>query len=447
MEEWAHAQGIEPVTVITDEDHSSVKLSAIKESIEELIALQSVEQLIVFFAGHGINVNRTERWLLSGAPDDPQEAVNVDGSAEFARYGAIPHVVMISDACRTAAHNLQMHGVNGGEIFPNKQVVKLEIPVDKFFACTLGNPAHEIGDGKAYKAIYTRALLTALQDGSSGAADGQGYVRPRPLKKYLRHEVPRRLRARRMHTKVIQEPDARIESDEQAWISQVSTSGPSIGIPIPSLGTGFGTQVELPVPLARLVNLLRRLGTGFPPRPFTHQEIPSDVLGLMLDPILTGRIDEFDEFVRDAQDSDEPRIVDIATSIATTASPFGETRFETKCGFKVRGARVLSVVGGRMLAEQLADDLVRIRPTAERRSGNVLLVLDRGQGIALPAILGFLTAVTVEHGEVIDVTYEPSENTDRWLRFNERAGEIRALRAIAAANARLHARRPRDRPL
>ena len=67
-----------------------------------------------------MNVRYNEYWLLSGAPDDPQEAVKVASSVALARYCGIPHVVLVSDACRTAAESIQAQNVEGSSIFPNR---------------------------------------------------------------------------------------------------------------------------------------------------------------------------------------------------------------------------------------------------------------------------------------------------------------------------------------
>lgn len=78
MEQWALDQGMdrELVKVITDED-GPVEVSRVKKAIKELVDLTTVEQLIVYFAGHGVNISRGEYWLLSGAPEDSNEAVNL----------------------------------------------------------------------------------------------------------------------------------------------------------------------------------------------------------------------------------------------------------------------------------------------------------------------------------------------------------------------------------
>lgn len=421
MEGWARAQGVEHVKVLTDEDGTPVEISSIKRAIRDLNELGTVEQLIVFFAGHGINVNRGERWLLSDAPADPQAAVNVAGSAELARWGGIPYVVMISDACRTAAEGIQAQGMTGSEIFPNEEIAELELPVDQFFACRLGRPSHEIADGattaKEYKAIYTRALVTALEGADPAVLDPEGYVRPRPLKKFLQREVAARLRALQLQTKLIQVPDAHIASDERAWLSRVAERPPA-------RPAGGGVVVVGGDGAARPGADLRPLGPT-----------ARTVLDAMLHPILTDSLDDFDSRLLESQQSDEPGLVDIATAVETSAFGFGPTRYETQCGFKVRGARVREAVAGRLGAEQLDDELVRIHTRGER-GGNVLLVLDSGQGVALPAIAEFLAAVTVEGGEVVDVAYEPSEGTWRWQEFTHRAREVRALRAVAASSSR-----------
>ena len=417
MEQWAVAQGIEHVKVFTDEDGAPVEVSAIARAIRDLANLGPVEQLIVFFAGHGINVNRGERWLLSDAPSDANAAVNVAGSAELARWGRIPYVVMISDACRTAAEGLPAQSMTGSQIFPNEDIAELELPVDQFFACRLGRPSHEIADpnttAKEYKAIYTRALVTALEGADPAALDEQGYVRPRPLKKFLQRAVADELRALQLQTKLIQVPDAHIASDEKAWLSRVLGGAPTRGRG-PTRGGG-----------------LTRGGAGdrglLPTAP--------TVLDDMLQPILGDRLDEFDDQLLRQQQSGEPGTVQIATGVGATVAPFGPTRFESRCGFKVRGARIVEVVVGRLHAEQLSDELVRIDPL-DYRGGEALLVFERGHGVALPAIPEFLTAVTVEGGEVVDVAYEPSEGTQRWEEFSHRAREVRALRAVAASSSR-----------
>src|SRR5262249_36765470 len=138
------------------------------------------------------------------APDDDNEAVNLEGSISLARHSGIPHVVFISDACRTAAQGIQGTRVKGQDIFPNLEPSN-EQPVDVFFACALGSPSNEIKDpknsAKVYKSVYTEALLLGLQgkrvDLLEEMEDGKyvvGLVRPKPLSDYLVNELKERLK-------------------------------------------------------------------------------------------------------------------------------------------------------------------------------------------------------------------------------------------------------------
>ena len=72
----------------------------------------------------------------------------------------------------------------------------------------------------------------------------------------------------------------------------------------------------------------------------------------------------------------------------------------------------------------------KVRPPGE----SVLLILEKGTGIMLPAIPGFIAALTVEGGELVNVAYEPSSNTWRWDEYQRKAKEIRELRAIVSSS-------------
>ena len=111
MERWAKRQGIGTVKVFTDEA-GAVDVGAIKRAIREIVDAGNVEQLLIYFAGHGVNIQRNEYWLLSDAPRDSNAAVNVRGSVQLAEDSGISHVVFISDACRPMC-NLWLHTSRG----------------------------------------------------------------------------------------------------------------------------------------------------------------------------------------------------------------------------------------------------------------------------------------------------------------------------------------------
>src|SRR5262249_36100436 len=125
------------------------------------------QRLVVYFSGHGFLVGTSEFWLLSRAPSNPNEAINVAGSVEAARDCGIPHVVFISDACRSTTDSLGTQSVRGYQIFPGQRVIRdPRAEVDRFYATLPGDPALEVPVAKsapAYEGIYTSCLLSAFE--------------------------------------------------------------------------------------------------------------------------------------------------------------------------------------------------------------------------------------------------------------------------------------------
>lgn len=105
-------------TPLIIDSEGPVEPGRIRDAVDSFVnAPVSYEQLLVYFAGHGVNLRYSEYWLLSKAPKDTQAAVNVLGSATLARYCGIGHVVFISDACRTAADSVRAQFVTGSKSF------------------------------------------------------------------------------------------------------------------------------------------------------------------------------------------------------------------------------------------------------------------------------------------------------------------------------------------
>src|SRR5689334_2076972 len=85
MYEWALAQGMTDQShakLITDAGGVKVDPDLIYDAIKEIIDGAGADQLIVYYAGHGVNINRSEQWLLTEAPVKASAAVNVSGSVE-----------------------------------------------------------------------------------------------------------------------------------------------------------------------------------------------------------------------------------------------------------------------------------------------------------------------------------------------------------------------------
>lgn len=421
MEQWARSQGMNPIVVFTDEA-GPVKIGDILGAITNIVDAGTTEQLLVYFAGHGVNIQRQEYWLLSGAPRNPMEAVNVRGSVTSAQFSGIPYVVIISDACRTSAEGIQAQNVTGGEIFPNDSSDDREKPVDLFFACTLGMPAHEIKDPNVaaaeFSALYTSTLLAALKgercEMYEWSNDGKGFLRPRQLRDYLSSEVLKRIKGLKLQSKVIQIPDAHIASDPvpEVWISEVSAAS---AVKVRGGGTG------LPESLHHLMRSLHKTAAT------TSRELVKSALDP--DP------NKVSENLRLASDTDLVNVKELTESTLHIKEAFGPMHFESGCGFKIRGAQFVEAYSRNASTHVFEVPGTAVRVNAVTGPGaSVLLVLDRGTGVLLPAIPGFIAGLTVQQGELVDVAYEPSDNSSRWSEYLPKETSIRQLRAIASAS-------------
>jgi hypothetical protein len=436
MEQWARGQHMDPIEVLTDEGGTKVAIRDIKDAVKRIIDAGTTEQLVVYFAGHGVNRNYGEYWLLSDAPDDTNAAVNVASSALLARYCGIPHIVIISDACRTAPQTLQAQLVNGSEIFPNLGLGGRGQPVDQFWACLLGKPAveYELNARKAakeYTALFTSALLDALEgrqaDLLEAAADGR-YLRPKPLRDYLYAELAKRIEKLNLVSKVIQEPEAQIVSEDTAWVARLALRKPrKPPAKVKAKPKAKAKAAPRPPQLERA------------PAPPAARSVPATASALvqeLLDPVLLGDRDRLRTVVDRADAAGVLGAADAARALAVTAVPFGPAHHETQCGFKIRGSRFTGVTSPHARPEQLDDGHV-VRMWNVRRPGvPVLLRLVGGLGVVLPAIPDFLASITIDDDELVDVAYEPSDNSPRWDEFEHRADELRGLRAVASSSTR-----------
>ena len=239
MYEWALAQGMAENThakLITDADGTRVQPDLIYDAVKEIIDGPGVDQLIVYFAGYALNINRSEHWLLTDAPIKSSAAVNVSGSVELARYCGISHIVFISDTCRIAAESIGAQRVMGMEVFPHDLYSDRAYPVDQFYAQLLGRPAAEPRDITTSAAIYQGVYTDVLLEGLSGRQlkiversdedPSIGHVSARRLASYLQSEVPHRVKLMGSHPPILS-PDSILTSDPSSgWLSEVHLSAP-----------------------------------------------------------------------------------------------------------------------------------------------------------------------------------------------------------------------------
>jgi hypothetical protein len=423
MKAWADANGVDPVIVFTDE-RGPVEAKPIKKAIEKLVDDDNHEQLFIYFAGHGVNLHYSEFWLLTGSPRDTQEAVNVASSMQLAKSCGIPHVVFVSDACRTAPEGIQAQRITGSEIFPNEARVGPQKAVDVFYASLLGEPALEIQNKEAsasrYVSIYTDELVASLRGErpavlTDGAPDrSKLYLRPQPLKRYLTIEVPKLIAAKLGPAAPdSQVPDAEILSDEFAFLQEFD-------------------RAALPAPPAPAVRGGPTRGARVAPRPAPPPPTAVDLKVLELQEALRSPLGSGAQVLK--QELRGPGVPIILGGSHREAEEFGPMHFETDCGFKVRGAEISAASSAPKTSVQLlSPELVRV-DAAGKPALNVLLEFTDGRAVLLPAIRDFIAALTFDGPALKNVSYEPSDTSRRWAEYVSKRAELTALRTLIASS-------------
>jgi hypothetical protein len=129
-----------------------------------------------------------------------------------------------------------------------------------------------------------------------------------------------------------------------------------------------------------------------------------------------------------------PGAAELADATERIVVPFGPDHFETRCGIKVRGTKLIEAVAVRAGIDQISPDGEVVRVLGlEPPTASVLLVFEGGIGTVVPVFNEFIVALTVADGELVDVGYEPSANSGRWPLYQGSSADVRALRAVASA--------------
>ena len=394
MAAWALGQGMaaKNIHLFTDET-GAVEAHTIRAAIASLVDAGNITQLFFYFAGHGVNIRYGEYWLLSRAPGDASAAINVDGCVYRARTCGIPHVVFISDACRTAAQGIQGQGIDGSVVFPNDPVPGPEQAVDMFFATTLGRPALEIREAAnavtAYKALYTRAFLDAVSGRLPGCmvVDGTArVVRPRLLKTCLSAALPQRMAQMAIAATASQIPDARVTSGDEAWLARFAME--PLPVPPPSSSPGWMPRGGV------LGSLPRGAGAGPTPRVPMPAATPRERAARAIGDLL------LDDMRRPAGRQSRG-----ASNWKSVQLPY--RRDTTKSGIAITGGVIdRCFIPGNPVAITRHADWIELAPDGP--AVDALLTFADGSATLLPVIAGYITSLTIDDGELADVAFVPA---------------------------------------
>lgn len=420
---WLRREGFR-VAKLTDAK-KPVTAGAVKRAVTNFVESGTYEQLVLYFSGHGYWKNNAELWLLSGAPGDADEAVSWVETVELARDSGIPHVVVISDACRSIPTSKTGMGVRGSVVFPNRPAnPRVHPKIDKLQASVVGTPAYEISlpeNPNQKVSVFTHCLRRAFSDPDADmvltVAAGSRTVEVVPvrrLEKFMRREVPALLSTVSIvHEQV---PVLDVLSDDNAYIARVRRPA--------------GLEAAGVAP-------------GAPP--ITVDEVARAVVAAEISP--AGSTAGLQRFRRGPAAA-------AARQFRVLREPFEAPtpvrRYESETGFTVSGIDVRAKVAGEGGHVDGAEDehpnaaAVRVWLDGGRDHCNVAITLSNGCGTVLPALRGYIGHVTVVDGGVSNVSYVPSEYSDRWGAYERRRDEIDRLRSAVAAAAGLGALRLRE---
>ena len=422
MASWAESQGFSSVKVLIDET-DPVHAHHVSEAVFSIVDAGTTEQLVVYFAGHGLNKQGSEFWLLSDAPRNTAAAVNVEGSARLARSGGIPHVVFFSDTCRTLPRSQAEQAMRGTDVFPADFGGGPARWVDMFFACGLGSPAFET----ARSGVYTDSLVWALGGHVPGILergnepDGSTRVlRPWPLHWHLVRDVERRLAEEPSTRMLTQEPEARICSPETAWLSKVA----SLQSPEDPPCLGDYDSPDAPGPIVRSDRERHATRWG---SPGSAARDARDALVRMIRP------------VRSAADLD--RVGDPWPSWARTEAEAHARRFTqsvqaSDAALQILGARLIRADSS--TADVVLDGTdgsadVTLPPGTD--AADVVVSVGRAGGV-FPVLRDFRTTLIFERGELVDLAVEPCVRSTRYEIYATRRRDLRTLAALASTATR-----------
>ena len=419
--DWAKTQGM-AVQLLTDET-GDLPLSTIAKAVKEVIEARTYEKLVVYFAGHGFLLSpQTELWLLSGAPDYSYEAVNLQLSRDYARYSGIPHVIFVSDACRSGGPTHRHRSVTGAAMFSTPAAYDQDGEVDTFYATRPGDTALEYGNEQEavdnYKGLFTECLLGALEGGEPSVVQetSEGNLKrwlvlSRPLKEYLLEAVPQRAAA--ISIKLSQSPEVRVETQLPKFFGELAFAPTRAGLSEPDF--------DLPP------------GAGFHPPERDLRDFVANVRGAALS------FEEHEDMAVITNAAFTEREHNFTSQISTIASARGRDHYETETGFSVYG-RVKSVVIGDGIDSDVFVDAdvtqIRVYDPMDYAGRSILIEFESGIGTVLAVKPHFIGTVLVDGPQVINVNYTPASNSPLSFEYEMEPERIERRRAFVAAATR-----------
>ena len=424
---WLHEQAEDDVkitvTVLTDAEKGEVTSRQVRDEAAKFIKKKAYDLLILYFAGHGlVKSGGDEQILLSRIEENHNdEAIDIVKTMRNARTCGIPHVMIISDACRSGTtYGGDFDEVSGQPVFPHGALAGVtRSQVDLFYATEPSRKAKE------YKGVgfFTEILLSVLR---ASPPEIQAHY---PEVHSERRVVPSNLLADYVEKKMQEIGRARDPDLDQVPDLMSGSHQPRFVAFAPVLPKDFS-------------GIESKSGPGDDVRFAALREFP--------DAIMSSNLTMATALAADAEIS-LPQPLRVDSSITRRQS------FETRAGYLVIGSKIDFVLvhsPEKKHDEVLTSDGVDIRlypltgylgdPPESRRlnhRGSLVVGFPGGTVCILPVMPGYIGVLKVIEGRVQSLSFQLSENERKTLGIPDREvtllEERRKLAAGLAASGRL----------
>ncbi|AZB01817.1 caspase family protein [Chryseobacterium joostei] len=166
MNDWAISQGFKTFLFVDEPDDRIVAGNCSRTDILRSIRgiIEETDQLLIYFAGHGVESTATnDIWLLPGYKDDPSDCISISLNKALAYSSGVPHVIFISDACRSPSNTDYLRAATGSAILPKLERLNPTTEVDVLFSTWPGKISVDVRDEKGiYRSTYSDCLLECL---------------------------------------------------------------------------------------------------------------------------------------------------------------------------------------------------------------------------------------------------------------------------------------------
>lgn len=384
---WLKSEGYD-VICLTDKE-KPVTATDVENAISQFVKLPpQFNLLLVYFSGHGYWHARNDLWLLSGAPIQTSQAINLGGAMELAKFSGIPNIIFISDACRSIPDSRTGSRVNGIDAFPNLAEINKPSKIDFFKATTEAQAAFEVTINDSTQSVLTYAIRSAYENPKEEmiqaiTEDNERIlvVPNRKLESYLQDKINDILS--HIDITLMQTIEVNIPSSDDVYIARAKTTPPNFIYNPRSINTTTNNKESMSLSIKKTTNT-KKINALLPVK----------------------------------------SIDDISMS----------------SGFIISGAKIINAITPKtnkdirlelIYSEHTSPlSIIKLKNTSPGES--VLVQLDNGRASILAGLDGYIGHAVFNETGLANVSYVPAKNNWRWGMYASNEDQLDNLRALVS---------------